>query len=105
MREIFYTFSLSTLIDTKSLKALDMDPINRLKLVAPWTPESLAAEKLKAGQIGNMQVLQLMKKELVSMDKVVDRLYISGFYGLTQENLDNNRITHAINCDSKCPNI
>ena len=85
-----------------------MNSIKRLEPIAPWTQETLASEKFKAGQSGSTSgssVRLQLKKEFLSMDKVVDRLYIVGLYGLTQENLDKHQITHAINCNDNCANI
>src|SRR5689334_407227 len=82
-----------------------MDTTKPIRPSEPLTQKSLALIKITAGQSGRVDALLLLKKEFVSMDKVVDRLYISGFYGLTKDNLKKHKITHAIRCDSKCPNM
>src|SRR5690348_282009 len=70
-----------------------------------WTETSLAARKLSDGEAGLIVTGQLMEDCFVSMDQVVEGLYLTGFYGVTESSVAKYQITHAVNLDGKCSNF
>lgn len=48
---------------------------------------------------GNFKEVLLMEPEFVSFDKIQEGLYMTGFYGLTEDNLKKNKIVYVMNCE------